>query len=1611
MAKGDLQYNVGFDVDLAEIQRLQAALATGGANAAKQFNAALGGTVTKQVVFETRADANGIKRLVAVEKERLSVADAYINKLNQINKTQEGSVTSLRQQVNQAKQARDEIAKYEQKVGALGGRVNSITSAWAAQNGKVQQLQRSLDQANASGFWDKVKTDLNAKGLFNFANGLTEITVGLQSASIIVGQVIGSVNGLINALGDLQSFGLAFEAVGQGAGGAGIALAESSRIALGLGVDLKTVRQGFQQLTPVILNTGGTIGDVSNIVEALSSRFAAFGISGDRARRVTNGIIQAFAKGKLQAEELTQQISEADPAFKTDFARALKVTVAQLEELVKAGEITGEVLLENLPEVGKSELLFGRLGTSAVDAADSLLTTGTTVDQVRAKLSTIGQLSFEEFAKSIEPVLFGFLRFGAVITDSLARISKLQGIDALGAVGGKLLESFGRLAEAFLSTAEAGLIIVDVVAKVAAVFASVPGATDIVAVAIAGKLIAPLANLKTAFGKSIGDATIWGRSIRAATTFSGLSQAVSGIRSSIGGLFTGAKSSREALVQLNAEQTRLAAKSALTQAAIGRVTSRLEGYKGVVAGLRNLPNFGGDPTIQRSVDNYTKKIAQAERQLNSLQTALGVVSTAQDANSARIQDATQKTNIFQRSINGLRGTFNAVGNAGARFVTLLGPLGTALAAIAVFTSAYRNATQGANAILDESKGRVEALSAALRDLNGETIDQKEPLTGLALAWQQFSFLVLDAVNTAKGALDKLFEGFDPKAKKAATGIAGVIDQVGRFLAVAGTGAVVGALIFGGLSGGALAPVGAAIGTVVASIAAFVAGGGEAAAQTRKLQGEVAAAGTAIENEANAIRGLLAGITEGGTVKIDINNAGALAAFRQAETALGLLRKNIDGLKGQKVRLEYEASTQKPGQEFLDAFAAVQVAQKRYEATSARIRELQKQGIKPPAGLINEWNKQNMAVVKLRGALEELKKADPGSARYLELQTQIKNLNREVNESEAIFKAAQADYDALAAASGLLTSEQKKTIPTIAGLNEKLKALQTTLETDINPKTNPAKWKEVSGAIAQTTVALSKLQDEATSSVSNELAFTIKTKIQKEEIEKSVANVERYLQALESRVTVLGIESPQIKLVIKDIEDARFQLDKINGQKATIEIAVLEANGAESTVGTLGEIGRFIQALENKKISLGIGSSEIDAVIQKQEEAQIRQNLGAQSSAQLERLLLDERKRGLDEYVSAEKQAISDRKTALQEELASVNRIAQARIESIRELGPAESALAAARVKDLQQQAGKRGREGLEASAQLERLRREEQIARITEEAKKKEQAINAQIAAEDKKEKEIDRAARDESLKIERELLKIAQEERKLRTDVANDILKARRGDGETPTAATGDVLLDIQLAETSTENISKNLGNAGPALSGATEPAQVLASSLSDAALDAERISDAITGLDGLIVSVNVTGIPGLWSGGPTQAGQTYQVNELGQEGFLSAGGSLRPINKPKNALWRAPSSGTVIPAHIWSGLDVPTGGVRTDARPMAAGSGGNGLQRVVRAIQSSLTQPRESNQAVHELTAVQACQAIEIGKLSRAVNRLADKDHSVNVSVRNTGSSASIEALNRIL
>lgn len=91
----------------------------------------------------------------------------------------------------------------------------------------------------------------------------------------------------------------------------------------------------------------------------------------------------------------------------------------------------------------------------------------------------------------------------------------------------------------------------------------------------------------------------------------------------------------------------------------------------------------------------------------------------------------------------------------------------------------------------------------------------------------------------------------------------------------------------------------------------------------------------------------------------------------------------------------------------------------------------------------------------------------------------------------------------------------------------------------------------------------------------------------------------------------------------------------------------------------------------------------------------------------------------------------------------------------------------------------------------------------------------------------------------------------------------------------------------------------------------------------EAAKAPDKGTAQDRGLASGRVSQIPAFASGGAIARGTVAQVNELGKEAFLSASGKLSMINAPAWGKWRAPSDGTVIPAHLTKQLDIPVGGI----------------------------------------------------------------------------------------
>ena len=1430
----------------------------------EELNKSLGGTKETNLAYKIVVDDSGVKQLVFFEKTRLTVLDKANAELAKARALQDGSVTSLRQQVNQAKQARDQTAKYARGVDGIFVKLGKVNSVWQEQNAKVQALQKQLDIAGASNLWQRLSAEYNLGGLASAGRQISELVNVFQSVSIIVGQVIGSVNQLFDALQRLQSIKLTFEGIGKG-GDVDKVFSESSRIALGLGVSLNTVRDGFQQLSPVILATGGDINDVSAITESLSSRFVTFGLSADKSRRVMNGVVQAFSKGKLMAEELTQQISEADPAFRTDLANAIGVTVKELGEMVKAGQVTNALLLDAIPRMTKSAGLFGKLGDSALDAAQGFREGGVTVEQFRNQIATIEQLSLEKLVNpetgSLGPLLASLLELRAVVTDVGVAFANSEifktFIVLLGAVASQVsfvIQTLAKLVSAVASITQPIFGALNAIDSLGGTLKGFGLISSLVAGIIVTKLVASLVTLGS--GAIVGAAT---------AAITGLTKAI--VFFSSGAAVGLAKSVAAAIVQFLGLTT-AAAGSATAQAAAATATSAR-----AAAGAA-LVKVLGLQTAAEALSAAAAGTAAAAQ----VKTAGGIVITGAAAAAAT------------PAVTGLTAATTGLAAAAA---TVAAPFLIAGAAIA--------ATIGAFVVVNQASKEGAALSSSfaksLVEIQAGADAATKALKEGAGAADEFS-IKLRTLEAERQNFDR------------STGKGGVVESIKS----------------------AINPA-------------------EVLAQGLDFIAEVSLKGVA--NAATETTGI---VLEGSAKILE-----AIKAYDQAN--------DKSGKKGEQLAIDIVAQQSRVG-------AAL-------DLNKAKLKELLEQEAKDPRPTSDAKLEQLRILEEQIKLLQEVEALEAAARAESRKKGIVIDVELDIKDAAAITDELGEELKGLKASIVLETNPEKK-----AKLQGELNALKAQLEF---LEADPVQVK----IDADFKINQRALQDAAgvADAITNNLAAAVS-------YAQSLSGLQTgYLTGAEkTRQTELDSINERLEKE-KEIRDEKLQDAKDSGaskaELAALEKAARMAEKAgreeikkkEAEIKAIAEQKRKIEieALRSKLAALPAQQQAERASLLLQQQITDLEFQRLKAAAERARLEGQQRLITLGGDISeAKKKNDPDalqRAIDLYENQLKLNGLLDAEVKA---LGESEGKRASINSLQLTALGYKQAAETLDVKSSLAAvngLDAQEQTATAVQNTATamSNVATNAEGYAQ--------------AAKIGSEYEKSGALAARIKADAEADAAQQAR-DG-TQAAQDG----------------AKANKDAAAATKGAVKPTDATNENLADGAQAAQDIVDALAGLDGkeISVSVNYVGTPGLWTGGPTTGGQTYRINELGKEGFLSSSGTLSPINKPRNALWKAPGKGMVIPAHIMSTLDVPTGRVSTGVRPAVTGSGGNGLTKIARAIQAALSQTNNPDSGLQEMAAVQAHQAIQIGKLSRAVTKLADKDWNVNVGVRNTGSTAYLDALNR--
>lgn len=1538
MAANELKYSA--TLSAAQFVQAYKEIELGATKLAENINRKLGGSVEKTLNVRFKVDdKTGAREIAAIEKERLTALDAIISKQKQLSKTERGSVTSLRQQVNEAKQVRDGIARVIETSTGLGDKVKTINPLWEQQALRVSMLQRQLDLASASGFWRQVKVGLNVQGLANFSNGLIQVTQGFQAASIIVGQFSSSLNTVIQSAANLQQFALTFKAIGVGASGATQALSEAKRIALGVGVNINTVQDAFQQLTPVITNSGGSINDVARIVEALSSRFAAFGLSGDKARRVTNGVIQAFAKGKLQAEELTQQISEADPAFGTDFAKSVGVSVAELQKMVKAGEITTDVLINALPGIGKSSIVFGKLGSSAQDAARALASGSVTIEQVRQQYGNLNELSLRDFAKSAEPAINSFFNLQAVIVDFFRSASQTGAIDGIAQIISTIVNAVANLTKVLLSAVEVIGRIVGAFSPLISLIAGIPGLVETAAIVFTGKLLASFKATDSALNSASGawknfSSNVAGALSSAKNAFRPFAEQAT-LETAISQASLLAKSYKDVKTELDSvskAKTRVGDR-------LSELTIRREALQGQVSTGR-LVTGSVDPALTKQVADLDRRIAslsaaydtlqvrqarltpEAGRAADALKSQMSAVDSA-NASFSKLVSGTSGTEVALKGLsNGVKATGSAIGGAlrgaastaGAAVAGLtaaLGPIGIALLAVSVAQSAYQDATASARAETDRQTDALKALTEQNKELS-KIVNELSSGTGdasassreinrlgtLEAAWRQFGQTVSEAWKLATASTEK-------GAREASIGLDRVISR---------------------LQGSGEAQYLQIQNRFFEPLAKILPAGGIGYDLTQKIGLEIAG------------RADLAQLIEdSNSAKVQLNDLAdaSIATASGIKSQAAAAKAAIPDLQA----LQRAAATDTEAQgNFAKQFAAKKEVLQGLRANRDQIKTV-----------ISDLEKANRA-----GILDSI-----GKGRLSALKSAYSEVTASLNEAERAYRAFGSQ-------SGATTDAILREILSIGSLADKIKGLKEQLESAIpGSREFSATAARLSAADLKTSAAKAASEDPLALREGTQIAFDeISAKIQ--EARKELLTLRADPEVSTEKIDAASKKIGELNTELSAISINRYVINARVVADTTRLNAELEAVNLQISMDP-GPLRDTLQLIGKVQSDVAKAQAEYVTAIAAAQSGVYSQDVAAEKLAQASTEFEIKAKAGAG--------AIADSARQLLQNLEQ----AQGRLSNL-VLGKPEFFTA-------EEQARERAR--IEQAYNQEVAK-----AGFTP-------ALQGKTANEIALQKQAFVEARKEAEGLKSTIEGLAQS-----IDLLAGTLSAvytASQDRSILTAMQGSVDASSKLGE--------NISSLVPAVGQAASEASGMSDQFYNASIYAERIKDAIKSLDGMEVSVRVAGIPGRWAGGPTTAGQVYQVNEIGQEGFLSPSGRLTPINRPRNALWRAPSSGMVIPAHIMDRLDAPSGGVKVAGRELPVPTGNGGMQRLARLIQAGFSGRQATPDGLGELASVQAQQALQIGKLSRAVSKLADKDWNVDVHLRNTGNAVYLDALNRRL
>ena len=181
-----------------------------------------------------------------------------------------------------------------------------------------------------------------------------------------------------------------------------------------LNVPQEVATRSMTRLTAAVKGAGGTVNDAILVFNNVTAAIKGTGGSAQDIDGAMTALVQVFSKGKVSAEELSGQLGERLAGAVTRFADANNMSLQELQDALKKGEVGLEELMNFIIKLGDDFNGVGeKIAKSSQDAGarlqiafnDMKIEVGTALQPIGAQF----QDAFAEFVSDIAPTLVSVL--------------------------------------------------------------------------------------------------------------------------------------------------------------------------------------------------------------------------------------------------------------------------------------------------------------------------------------------------------------------------------------------------------------------------------------------------------------------------------------------------------------------------------------------------------------------------------------------------------------------------------------------------------------------------------------------------------------------------------------------------------------------------------------------------------------------------------------------------------------------------------------------------------------------------------------------------------------------------------------------------------------------------------------------------------------------------------------------------------------------------------------------------------------------------------------------------------------------------------------------------